>query len=743
MSVRLVSAYVLGVVAVVLITVGVIVAGKSASATAPAPVPPGSVPGSYNAVAPSRILNTEAGVGAPTGPVAPLGQIAVPVLGHGGVPSSNVSAVALTITAVAPTASGAVVAWPDNGTAKPLASTVSFAAKVTTSNFTVTKVGPDGSIRLSNYSGGTVQLLGDVMGYYAGGTPTQPGTTVASGPSRLFDTRSGLDVPKAAIAAGKTLKVPVSGHVGVPSAGASAVLITLTAVSPKQPGWLTVYGTGQAQPATTNVALVAGRNIADYVIAPLGTGGAITIVNKSAASVQVVGDVTGYVLGGGRTAGGTMSTVAPTRSVDTRSGLGARKGVLAAGATLAVGVTGRTLVPSTNVAAVAMTVTAVNPTAAGSLTTWDDGYARPSARNVSYVAQHVTSVFVIAPVGPDGKVDFYNKGGSTDLVVDVLGYFSADKMPVVASTSRYVRNLTGGSPDVSTMDAEGCADAQQAPTAAQNLLLLDIGSQVLTDSVELTATTTVLTNAQLVTALEGYVDGFVRCRAGTDPTYLALGTNNDGARLDGAAGADWADHVVDPVQTYAAGRAGLTVAGANDIEPDFDQDDSGTVAEGKAEAWTTGFLGATSAPYVFVGAASGCPTSSTAGTCNRGWTQRNLYNLAHGLSPSRILALPQIYYPANAQQWKYVSLTGASGADRISFVGTLTEQAACDAVAGTVDACSPGYFTPSASWQALRDQLSSNSAINLQRLPVSTDLRIDSAPGAPLSAKRVFTAGVR
>jgi hypothetical protein len=52
-------------------------------------------------------------------------------------------------------------------------------------------------------------------------------------------------------------------------------------------------------------------------------------------------------------------------------------------------------------------------------------------------------------------------------------------------------------------------------------------------------------------------------------------------------------------------------------------------------------------------------------------------------------------------------------------------------------------LTATQSWQALRDALSSNAAINLQRLPVSTDLRIDALPGAPLSAYRLTTAGVR
>ncbi len=741
MSVRLLSAYVFGVVAVVLVTVGVVVMGKPASATPPAPVPPGSVPGSYNAVAPSRVLNTEAGVGAPIGAVAPGGQIAVPVLGQGGVPSSNVSAVALTISAVAATAVGSVTVWPDDGTAKPTTSTLSFVANVTSSNFTVTRVGPGGNIRLSNNSSGTVQLLGDVMGYYVGGMPTQPGSTVATGPSRLFDTRSGLDVPKAAIAAGKTLTVPVSGHAGVPSAGASAVLITITAVSPKQPGRLTVYGAGQAQPGTTNISLIAGRNMADFVTAPLGAGGAITILNSSSASLQVVGDVTGYVLGGGRSAGGTMSTVAPTRSVDTRSGLGARKGVVASGATLAVGLTGRTLVPSTNVAAVAMTVTAVHPTAAGSISTWDDGYPRPGTRNVSYVASQNASVFVIAPVGPDGKVDFYNKGGSTDLVVDVLGYVRADKMPIVASTSRYVRNLTGDPSDVTTMHNEGCADAQVTATGVQHLVLLHIGAQNLSGStwrVVLSATSTVLTDAQLVTAVNGYVDGYVACRTSTDPITVAIGTNNDGAdgARDTAAGTEWADGVVDPVAAHAAGQAGVVIAGANDIESDF------TGLESEAEGWTRAYLAATSAPYVFAGAATGCSTTGVGGLCKWDWTQRNYYDLAHGISPSRILALPQIYFSVNAAQWKYISLAGASGSDRISFIGALDEYAACHTVGSGCNDLDT-MLTPVASWQALRDALSSNSAINLQRLPVSTDLRTDTAPGAPLSANRVTTAGVR
>jgi hypothetical protein len=252
--------------------------------------------------------------------------------------------------------------------------------------------------------------------------------------------------------------------------------------------------------------------------------------------------------------------------------------------------------------------------------------------------------------------------------------------------------------------------------------------------VQLTAVSQTLSDLQVVAAVNGYVDGYASCATGGGPALVAVATNNDGSLRDSAAGQDWADNVIEPVVAHASGDAGVTIAGANDIEPDF------TGLESEAEAWTRGFLAATSAPYVFVGAASGCLSTQVGGTCAHSWTQRNFYDLAHGLAPTRILALPQVYYATNAAQWRYISQAGASGADRIDFVGTLSEYAACQTPGSGCDMS--GLLTAAQSWQALRTQVSSNAAINLQRLPVSTDLRIDTAPGAPVSASRVTTAGV-
>ncbi len=730
----------LAVVALPLALLAAVVVGSHSTGAMPPSAPTGSVPGSYNAVSPARVLDTRTGVGAARAALAANAQIAVPILGRGGVPGSNVSAVVLTVTAVSPTAAGGVTAWAD-GTAKPATSALSFLKGISTANLVLAQVGGDGKVRLSNNSPGTVQLVGDLAGYYVGGTPVAAGTTVATAPARVLDTRLGVGAPKTPVAAGHSITVPVSGHAGVPATGASAVLVTITALTPPKSGAVTVWAAGASRPATSNISLTAGRTAADLVAVPLGAGGAISIVNNTAASVNLVGDVAGYVVAGTPAAGGTMSTIPPARSLDTRTGIGAARAAVAAHATLALPVTGRAGVPATNVTAVVMTVTAVSPAVGGSVTAWADGFARPGTSNVSFPAGQNTSVLVTAPVGPDGKVLLYNgTTGSLQLVADVLGYYRADQLPIVASTSHYVRNLTGAASDVSTMNAEGCSDAQANAAGIQHLVLLDVGAQNLSGTtwrVQLSATSTVITDAQLVTAVNGYVDGYASCRSGTDPATIAIGTNNDGATATDrstAAGTEWANNVVEPVGQHAAAHAGIVIAGANDIEPDF------TGLESEAEAWTRAYLAATSAPYVFAGAASGCPTTATAGACNYQWTQGNFYNLAHGISPSRILALPQIYYADNAQQWKYISLSHASGADRIDFIGSLSEFAACQTPGS---GCDPdGLLTAAASWQALRTALSSSAAINLQRLPVSTDLRIDSAPGAPASAKRVTTAGV-
>ena len=127
-----------------------------------------SAPGAFGSVAPSRLLDTRSGLGAPTGAVAPLGVVALQVAGRGGVPASGVSAVVLNVTVAGSTSSGFVTAWAD-GADRPLVSNLNFLPGQIVPNLVVVPVGADGKVDLYNGSPGSTQLLADVAGYYLNG----------------------------------------------------------------------------------------------------------------------------------------------------------------------------------------------------------------------------------------------------------------------------------------------------------------------------------------------------------------------------------------------------------------------------------------------------------------------------------------------------------------------------------------------------------------------------------------------
>lgn len=719
-------------------TVGVLIGlslGGSAAGAATGPMPPptpvASQPGSVGVPTPVRALDTRNGVGAPAAPVGPNQSVVFTVTGQGSVPPSGVGAVWLDVTVLGSTAGGTINVL-QGGTGTGL-STVTFTKAASLTKLVLASVDAAGQAGLRNASPGTLSLVADVVGYVRAGTAAARGSFQPVTPNRILDTRSGLGAPRHAVAANGVVALQVTGRGGVPTMNVGAVVLNLTVLFPTQVGRIIAYPAGTTRPTVANLSFAAGDLHRGPVIVPVGANGMVDLANVSAGTVHLVADVFAYVRSGVPASAGTYGSVKPTRILDTRSGLGAPKVAVGTGRSVSFRVTGRAAVPTTNVSAAVLMVTAVAPSGSGAIIAWGDGRARPVVSSLRFTPGQNATELVVVPVGADGKVALANNSSrALHLVADVAGYLRSDVAAVFTSTSRYVRNLNATGADVTTMHDEGCGDAQRNGIGGQRLVLLDIGGQNMVNGgygVQLTAVSQTLTDAQLVTAVNGYVDGYASCRAGTDPAYIAVATNNDGNLRDGNAGQDWADNVIDPIAAHAAANEGMVIAGANDVEPDF------TGLESEAEAWTTGFLGATTAPYVFAGAASGCPTTSAGGTCNWGWTQANFYNLAHGLSPSRILALPQIYVTDNATQWKYISLAGASGADRIDFIGALSEYTACQQPGAGCNI--PDMLTAPQAWQALRTALSSSAAVSVQRLPISTDLRIDAPPNSPLSAYRV------
>ncbi|MCW2523210.1 MAG: hypothetical protein JWO63_1545, partial [Frankiales bacterium] len=126
---------------------------------------------------------------------------------------------------------------------------------------------------------------------------------------------------------------------------------------------------------------------------------------------------------GASTVAGSYNLVTPKRLLDTRTGLGAKKGAVVTGVTVSLPVTGLAGVPATGVRAVVLTVTETEPTVAGSVTVWADRTALPPTSNLNFAHGATVPNLVIAQVGADGKVSIRMSGnGSVELLADVSGY---------------------------------------------------------------------------------------------------------------------------------------------------------------------------------------------------------------------------------------------------------------------------------------------------------------------------------
>lgn len=122
--------------------------------------------GRFQALTPSRILDTRAAIGTPTiAKVGPGQQISVQITGRGRVPTSGVSAVVMNVTAVAPTSAGFLTVFP-SGVGRPTASNVNFVAGRVVPNSVIVKLGTDGKVTVYNHAGST-HVLFDVAGWYS------------------------------------------------------------------------------------------------------------------------------------------------------------------------------------------------------------------------------------------------------------------------------------------------------------------------------------------------------------------------------------------------------------------------------------------------------------------------------------------------------------------------------------------------------------------------------------------------
>ena len=391
------------------VTAGSNSAGPGPASAASNAVVPGR--GAFKAVSPARILDTRGG-----SPLGPGGIRTLSVDGAGGLPASGISAVWLNVTATNTTAMGFLAIWPA-GLPRPPTSNLNWTAGRTVPNLVEVALGVNDQVSFYN-SAGSTDLVVDVFGYVA-----LPASTATAGmynpvaPHRVLDTRIGLGASKAQLCAGQVITVKIAGTAGVPSTGATAVVLNVTAVNTVvAPSFVTVFPAGTTRPNTSNLNFVPGQTVANRVVVPLGSNGSVSFYDF-VGHLDVVADVNGWFTSTASGGSGFVG-VLPIRHLDTRT-----SPVLWQGGVLKI-LLGPSKFGSVPPTAIVLNVTVTNPTTASWLTVWPDGTPRPTTSDLNYGAGKTVSNLVVVMYGgsPD-KLDIYNAFGHIDLIVDFLGWY--------------------------------------------------------------------------------------------------------------------------------------------------------------------------------------------------------------------------------------------------------------------------------------------------------------------------------
>jgi hypothetical protein len=380
-------------------------------------VPSGSF---FHALVPARVLNSRAGldnVGAYDTPWTTGTIRSVAVGGLVGVPV-DATAVVLNVTVADTTGSSFLTLWP-TGAPQPTASSLNWVPGEVVPNAVTVKLGAGGSVSVFNFSG-NVNVIVDVAGYY---DSTAGDGFTALTPVRILNSSSGADNVGAFNTpwnTGTTRTVAVGGSTGVP-ADADSVVLNVTVVHTTGSSFLTLWPAGADRPAASSLNWVPGEVIPNAVTVELGASGAISVFNLS-GNADVVIDVAGYYQSG---TGKQFHPLAPGRILNSRSGadnVGAFNTPWTTGTIRTVATGGLVGVPA-NATAVVENVTVADTTGSSFLTLWPAGAGKPTASNLNWIPGEVIPNAVTVKLGVSGQVSAYNFSGSTNVIIDVAGYF--------------------------------------------------------------------------------------------------------------------------------------------------------------------------------------------------------------------------------------------------------------------------------------------------------------------------------
>ncbi|HMX24575.1 MAG TPA: right-handed parallel beta-helix repeat-containing protein, partial [Blastocatellia bacterium] len=263
-------------------------------------------------------------------------------------------------------------------------------------------------------------------------------------PVRLLETRlgfAGCVNPGTTIAANSVLTVPARTVCsGVPS---DAVAITgNVTVVPSAPGFITLYPSDATRPIVANSNFNINEITNNVFTTGLGASdGALNIF--ASGTTHVIMDVTGYYAPPSPSGLYFHPLPTPVRLLETRANPANLSGCIKtfarlvgtgnpnANPNLDLSVQGRSPVasPCNSIPATAQVLignaTTVVPSAGGFLTIYPSDALRPTVASSNYAGNDVINGPFAVRLGADGKFKVFTLM-STDLVIDILGYYSPD-----------------------------------------------------------------------------------------------------------------------------------------------------------------------------------------------------------------------------------------------------------------------------------------------------------------------------
>jgi YD repeat-containing protein len=250
--------------------------------------------GGYVPVAPTRIVNTLTGLGAPLAKVATGASLTVQAGGVAGVPASA-SAVFVNITVLNQAGPGWIEPYP-TGTTRQVGS-LNFPGTITTAFGVSADLNASGQVSVYVGQGGPIDVLVDVVGYFSAtnGSSGAAGSFTAT-QHRVLDTRTGTALP-----ANGVTTIQVAGVDGIPmGSGVAAVSLNFTAIEShyNTSGYLRAWAADQSEPTSTeSLNYVYDLFQTNQVVVPVAADGTIKVRNVGAGAVDLVLDVQGWYAG--------------------------------------------------------------------------------------------------------------------------------------------------------------------------------------------------------------------------------------------------------------------------------------------------------------------------------------------------------------------------------------------------------------------------------------------------------------